>query len=241
MKKIIAIVSLFIFIIIISNIFSQTTNTTMEKLIIKPGKNRVLKDVISQLEKEKYDEVKELFIMEDLSFPTDSLRFLAFKSERSVEMWAKEKDGKYSFIKEYKLTAISGNYGPKLKQGDRQIPEGIYETELFNPNSSYHLSIRLNYPNAFDKEMAKEDERTDLGDDIYVHGSNVTIGCLAMGNKNIEEIFYIVSKFGLKNTKFLIFPNDYRKDGTFLIPENAPNWLPKLHEQLRDELLKYRK
>ncbi len=65
---------------------------------------------------------------------------------------------------------------PKFKEGDGQIPEGIYGIEYLNPNSKFHLSMKINYPNSFDKEMAKIDNRKNLGGDIMIHGSNKTIG-----------------------------------------------------------------
>ena len=70
---------------------------------------------------------------------------------------------------EYPILAASGVLGPKLREGDKQVPEGIYGAEALNPNSKFHLSIRLNYPNTFDRRMAQSDGRTQLGGDIMIH------------------------------------------------------------------------
>lgn len=111
----------------------------------------------------------------------------AFKAERTVEIWgAISSNEPMRLVATYPILAMSGGPGPKRKEGDRQVPEGLYEIDRFNPNSSYHLSLGLNYPNASDKV------RSDLekpGFDIFIHGSNVSIGCLAMGDPAIEEIW----------------------------------------------------
>jgi murein L,D-transpeptidase YafK len=72
---------------------------------------------------------------------------------------------------ELKKRVASGGLGPKLGAGDRQGPERIYAIESLNPNSLFHLSMRLNYPNEFDQMRAKQDGRSDLGGDIMIHGS----------------------------------------------------------------------
>ena len=81
------------------------------------------------------------------------------------------------------------DYGQELRQGDGQIPEGIYRIEHLNPMSSFYLSMKVGYPNDFDRARAKEDGRTDLGGDIFIHGSCVTIGCVPLQNGPIEEVY----------------------------------------------------
>ena len=75
-------------------------------------------------------------------------------------------------------------------EGDKQVPEGFYRIELLNPNSRYHLSLRVNYPNADDIERAREDRRDllNLGGDIMIHGGAESIGCIAIGNPAIEHL-----------------------------------------------------
>ena len=123
------------------------------------------------------------------------LRINVFKEERTVEI---SSPGWINPVV-YKMTAFSGKLGPKLKEGDRQIPEGIYCVEYMNPNSSYHLSFKVSYPNDFDKAMAEKEGRTNLGGDIMIHGSNATIGCVPIGDEGIEDVFYLVAKVGFKN------------------------------------------
>lgn len=162
-------------------------------------------------------------------FPA-ALTLIAIKDERKLELWG-EKDGRWRLIKTYPFTSFSGTLGPKLREGDRQIPEGIYSIEYLNPNSRYHLSFKLNYPNAFDREMAAHDGRTNLGDDIMIHGSNATIGCIPVGDEAIEEIFVAVAKAGMHSTKVIISPTDFRKGHS--VPDiSGPAWTGELHQKI---------
>ena len=110
------------------------------------------------------------------------LRILVFKSERSVEVHAPG----WEAPRIYPMTAFSGSLGPKLREGDGQIPEGIYGIEYLNPNASYYLSLKVTYPNASDRACAKADGRTNLGGDIMIHGKAVTIGCVPVGDDALE-------------------------------------------------------
>ena len=149
------------------------------------------------------------------------------------------KNDSFKKIKTYKFTAFSGKIGPKLKEGDKQIPEGIYKIEFLYPNSSYHLSLKVNYPNKFDKEKAVEDGRTNLGGDIFIHGKSVTIGCVPIGDEAIEELF-IISKFAFnKGIEVIIAPRDFRKNKDFPNIENI-TWENELYESISDELKKYK-
>ena len=110
----------------------------------------------------------------------------AFKEERVLELFIENKTtGQFELFRTYPIAAASGQLGPKLAEGDRQVPEGFYFSRPsdMNPNSSFHLSFNVNYPNAYDRAH----ERT--GTFIMVHGSNVSVGCLAMTDEKIEEIY----------------------------------------------------
>jgi murein L,D-transpeptidase YafK len=107
-----------------------------------------------------------------------------FKEEAELEVWMKS-DDVYRLFKTYPICNYSGNLGPKLREGDRQSPEGFYYVGLsaLNPNSSYHLSFNLGFPNAYDRSQ----ERT--GSYLMVHGNCVSIGCYAMTDIGIGEIY----------------------------------------------------
>ena len=111
----------------------------------------------------------------------------AYKAEKQLEIYAKKKnDTIYKQIAVYDICASSGNLGPKRRQGDRQVPEGFYKIDRFNPASNFYLSLGVNYPNQSDR---KKSNASNLGGDIFIHGSCVTIGCLPMTDDKIKEIY----------------------------------------------------
>jgi len=136
-------------------------------------------------------------------------------------------------IKEYPFTAISGVLGPKLKEGDKQIPEGIYGVEYLNPNSAYHLSIKVNYPNEFDKSKTKFDEVNEMGGDIFIHGKAASIGCIAIGDRGIEEVFLLVSKADLSKVTVVISPRDFRINHSYPVIRQV-EWAQELYDLLLD-------
>lgn len=160
------------------------------------------------------------------------LRILVFKNERKVEVsapgWRKPR--------EYAMTASSGKLGPKLREGDRQIPEGIYGIEYLNPNSAFYLSLKVSYPNASDRARAKEDGRADLGGDIMIHGKDATIGCIPIGDDAIEDVFYLVSAVGLENVGVVIAPYDMRKGRVAELEQSKLPWYPALCGEIADAL-----
>lgn len=147
----------------------------------------------------------------NISWLTDGrpIALLAFKAERRMELWKQSREG-WVFIKAFGFTSFSGELGPKLREGDRQIPEGIYTIEYLNPNSSYYLSLKIGYPNDFDRKKGAADFRDNLGGDIFIHGKNVTVGCIPLGDEAIEELFYIVSENGISHTQVIVSPYDMR-------------------------------
>lgn len=111
-----------------------------------------------------------------------------FKESRELEIWLQAKAG-WKRYRSYPIAAMSGTLGPKLREGDGQAPEGIYALNRagLNPASRYHLSFNIGYPNAYDRYH----DRT--GSFIMVHGAEVSVGCFAMTDPIIEEIYLIVS------------------------------------------------
>ena len=163
---------------------------------------------------------------------------LVFKAEERLDLWAADADD-WKHIKDYPVLAASGTPGPKLREGDRQVPEGMYRIEYLNPNSSYHLSMKLNYPNEFDLRKADEDGRKNPGSDIFIHGKSVSIGCIAVGDSGIEELFDLVSRVGGENVHVLIAPNDLRQAGPVTDMKVAPSWLEEVYANLKAELAQF--
>ena len=127
------------------------------------------------------------FAAQGVAYPPASLTLIGLKAEKRLEVWAPDATGQPRLLKVYPILAASGGIGPKLREGDGQVPEGLYAIESLNPNSRFHLSLRIDYPNADDRRRAQTDGRTQLGGDIMIHGSNASIGCLAMGADRPEE------------------------------------------------------
>lgn len=167
-----------------------------------------------------------------VAWPPSDIALLAIKDARVLELYAQVDSGEWKFVHSYKVLAASGGSGPKLRRGDKQVPEGVYGISFLNPNSRYHVSMRVNYPNAFDRQMASQDGRRDLGGDIMIHGKNSSAGCLAMGDQTAEELFVLAAQIGLSNVKVIIAPTDFRRNGVPSPKAGEPVWLPKLYTEV---------
>lgn len=110
-----------------------------------------------------------------------------YKNSSELEVWMK-KGSRYQLFKTYGICGMSGNLGPKTFEGDLQAPEGFYyfSRDSLNPWSSYHLSMNMGYPNDYDKAHKR------TGSALMVHGTCLSLGCFAMGDENIEEIYTLV-------------------------------------------------
>ncbi len=208
---------------------------SLSKIINSQKKpTRTVKQVLDIYQSSGLKRLSNSFKRANINMPPKELRLLAFKRERKVELWARDL-GEWKAIKTYQFTATSGKLGPKLKQGDEQIPEGVYSIIGLNPNSSYHLSMKLNYPNEFDKYYAKKEGRVKPGNNIFIHGKNKSVGCIALGDTAIEEIFVIVALTGKDNTKVVISPYDFRNK-RFKKTWKSPKWAKSLYSNISNSL-----
>ncbi|MBM3530192.1 MAG: murein L,D-transpeptidase, partial [Alphaproteobacteria bacterium] len=108
-----------------------------------------------------------------------------FKEESELEVWKQDRTGRFALLKTYPICRWSGELGPKIKEGDRQAPEGFYTITpgQMNPNSQYYLSFDLGYPNAFDRAHGR------TGSQLMVHGDCSSRGCYSMTDEQISEIY----------------------------------------------------
>lgn len=128
--------------------------------------------------------------LQAMGFALGAKTFLRiFKEESVLEAWLLRADGRYHLYKKFPICTYSGDLGPKLRQGDKQSPEGFYavSAKQMNPNSRYHLSFNLGFPNEYDRAHGY------TGNYLMVHGDCVSVGCYAMTDKQIEEIYALVS------------------------------------------------
>lgn len=122
-----------------------------------------------------------------------------------LELWLRGADARYKKFRDYPICSMSGSPGPKTKTGDEQAPEGFYEItpDLMKPDSTFHLAMNVGYPNAFDRALGR------TGSFIMIHGSCVSIGCFAMTDEKIEEIWTVMQaafEAGQKRVPTHIFP-----------------------------------
>jgi murein L,D-transpeptidase YafK len=137
---------------------------------------------------EKSDRVAALFADGGVEGPIE-VYLRVFKRERELEVWARGAgEPEFSRLRTYPVCRVSGGLGPKREEGDEQVPEGFYSIDLLNPRSEYHLSMRVDYPNAVDRARGDADSP---GGDIYIHGGCSTIGCVPITDEWIEELYLI--------------------------------------------------
>jgi murein L,D-transpeptidase YafK len=144
-----------------------------------------------------------------------------FKEERVLEVWLKTEAGRFRLLKSYPICAFSGGLGPKLARGDGQSPEGFYAVRraALNPNSSYHLSFDVGYPNAYDRAKGR------TGSALMVHGACVSIGCYAMTDPAIEEIWTVMAaafRNGQREIQVQLFP--FRMSAESLARRRSDRW-----------------
>jgi hypothetical protein len=171
-----------------------------------------------------------------VAYPPRKLVLAAVKSERVLEVYAAQR-GALRYVTTYRIHGTSGHAGPKLREGDRQIPEGAYRIATLNANTAYHLAMLLDYPNSFDRAQARRDGRTNLGGNINIHGGDHSTGCLAMGDRTAEDLFVLAADTGLKNVKVVIAPTDPRA-ASLEARTGAPTWVPALHKTIAREFAK---
>lgn len=205
------------------------------KVVARPA-GRSVAEVLGTIGPGAEQRLRARFAAAGVEYPPASATLLAFKQERRLELWAGSGAGQRR-VAVYPLLDSSGEPGPKLRDGDYQIPEGIYRVTWLHPNSAYHLSMKLDYPNAFDRARAREEGRTDLGGDIYIHGGAISIGCLAVGDEAIEELFVLAARAGVERLRTVIVPWDLRRRPP---PELDLVWVPQLYASLTRVLAAFR-
>lgn len=201
------------------------------------GGNRTTAQVLDRYGDVAEERLKPYFVKEGVPYPPERVTLVALKEEKLMELWAWH-DKKWRHIRDFKIQGASGHAGPKLREGDKQVPEGQYRITLLNPNSRYHLSMKLNYPNSLDQKYAGQDGRSRLGGNIFIHGTEYSIGCLAMGDPAIQELYVLAAKTGLKNIEVLIAPYDLRFHKPVKYPSD-PDWVDGLYAEIKQRMVDY--
>jgi murein L,D-transpeptidase YafK len=186
--------------------------TTLTCLLLTFALTAHAEDRVAAARQNRASTLTELFASAGLQYPPGELYLRAFKQERELEVWAGAKGQPLVKVKTYPFCAASGELGPKRQQGDLQVPEGFYTIDLFNPRSAFHLSMRVSYPNESDRILGQR----PLGGAIMVHGNCVSIGCIAIEDDPIEELYVLTldsrQKMG-REVPIHIFPRRLDAEG----------------------------
>lgn len=169
----------------------------------------------------------------------EKLVIIALKEEKLLEVWGIDHNEQIFAIRRYPVLAASGGPGPKLREGDRQVPEGFYEIESLHPNSHFYLALKIAYPSKEDITAAQIDgrETSTLGSAIMLHGRGGSTGCIAVDNQAIEEIFFLAASVSEKNVNLLILPFDFRKRA---VPDQMKiSWLKERYCRLAAAVCKF--
>jgi len=139
------------------------------------------------------------------STPGAPMMVRIFKQSSELEVWKQTKAGGFKLLKTYEICSYSGDLGPKIREGDRQSPEGFYNITpgLMNPNSNYYLAFNTGFPNKFDRAYGR------TGSDLMVHGDCSSRGCYAMTDEGISEIYALARETfrgGNASFQLQIFP-----------------------------------
>ena len=176
------------------------------------------------------------FAAAGVGYPPTDVVLVGLKDESRLQVYAGDAPDAPRFIAEFPVLGASGRLGPKLREGDLQVPEGRYGIESLNPNSRFHLSLRVNYPNEFDRATGAADGRTRLGGDIMIHGGTASVGCLAMGDEVAEDLFVLAADVGVERVRVLLCPVDFRVRAMPQAGGPAPVWVAGLYDELRAAL-----
>lgn len=176
--------------------------------------------------KTKYTDLKKEVTNAGFDINAIEVYIRVFKLEKKLEVWMKnlptgkagKGDVKFKLFKTFPICASSGELGPKRRSGDGQVPEGFYEIETFNPSSSYHLSMKVSYPNSSDRLKAEG----KTGGDIMIHGNCVTIGCIPIEDDPIEELYVLCVEAKDRKSKIRtdIFPCKFTDENIKMLNKN---------------------
>ena len=202
-----------------------------------PGVERVLERYGGKVDAR----LRPRFRFADVAWPPREAFLVALKDERRLELWARDERDGWRLIRDYRIKGMSGGAGPKLRRGDRQVPEGLYGIEALNPNSAFHLSMKIDYPNARDREQARREGRNDLGGDIFIHGKEASEGCIAIGDNAIEELFVLAGLIGRENVAVLIAPRDFRQRPPAGGEGRQPAWVVERNGGIAASLMEFQR
>jgi murein L,D-transpeptidase YafK len=235
MKRLILVIGV-VLLVILGVISKPYIQAALAPVLQRFSKPRTIAERVEQYGKRARSRLAPHFQGAQVAYPPKRVVLVGLKAERVLQVYAADGTNGCRFICSYPILAASGGPGPKLREGDRQVPEGIYPIELLNPNSLYHLSMKVGYPNEFDRAQATSEGRTNLGGDIMIHGNQVSIGCVAVGDKAAEDLFVLAADTGLPNITVVLSPVDFRTGASLPKEAKLPAWTASLYPQIKARL-----
>lgn len=186
------------------------TVSTVAGGVLMPARARADIPRLAKIRARAEPALRERFAEAGVEYPPRRVLLRAFKHEAEVELWvAGEAQDELVLLETYPVCAASGELGPKRQQGDEQVPEGVYSIHRYNAWSGFHMSLRVDYPNASD---AVRGVKLDLGGAIMVHGGCASIGCIAIEDGPIERAFLTAldgRRRGKQQPRIHIFPTRF--------------------------------
>jgi hypothetical protein len=235
-KKWLVLVLILFGLLVLAYVFRPYIWAAVSPVAMKFTKAKTVEERLAQFGAAARGRWKPYFDRAKTTYPPAAVKLVALKTEKVLQVYAVDKSGRGRWLRSCPILAASGIPGPKLQEGDGQVPEGIYPIESLNPNSRFHVALRVGYPNIFDSFQAAKEGRTQLGGDIMIHGSSVSVGCLAMGNEVAEDLFVLAADTGLTNVTAIIAPVDFRKGKSVPQSIKLPAWTSALYSQIKIQL-----
>ena len=204
----------------------------------EPPRGMTIEERVAQYGPSARARLLPYFAAAGVPYPPDRFLLLGLKQERELQLYAAGPGQALAFIRSFPVKGASGVLGPKLREGDHQVPEGVYSIVYLNPNSVAHLSLALSYPNDFDRAHAAEDgrERAILGGEIMIHGGWGSVGCLAIGDTAAEEVFVLAADAHWQEAVVVVSPVDFRRSALPADYQPAEPWVDQLYAWLRSEI-----
>lgn len=187
---------------------------------------------ISRSKQMQYPRVKAAYVEKEqqlkadlgkinISYASVRVMLVGYKFEKRLDVYVSDHSEKsFQLLTSYPFCTLSGGLGPKRKEGDLQVPEGLYHIDRFNPSSSFHLSLGINYPNASDKMLS---DKKHPGGDIFIHGNCVSIGCIPITDECIKSVYILcveaVEK-GQQQIPVYIFPCEMNEKNMSILKNN---------------------
>ncbi len=170
----------------------------------------------------------------EVDYPPKQIELVCLKDSNQLFVFARDGRGNRKKVKTYTLVSRSGEQGPKIKEGDLQVPEGFYKITALDAMT--HLAMWVNYPNRADMAHAKLDHRTNLGGYIQIHAGVFSTGCLVLNSDDMAELMLLGNETGCRNIALIIAPCNLLLKKPDVDLGKQPKWLPELYKELKTAL-----